>query len=231
LCSLTGRRWRFEFAFLGALVAAEFFLMRGRCIEFLTVRSCHWRIAKTHRAEEEVKHPESNQAQSHLPLSYGFQIAVITIAMVVPLLLQSVGDSGAVADRGASEIRPPKAPRGSTVFIPIGDSLTHGTMDGTNNSLNTLHVYAQLLADSLSQVVPLEFVQPLFDENQDRIDPSITPTNLAVDGADVFSVEGLSYYKSVGADATVVSDQYLCNVRSPRRFDSKYDKVLYPINK
>lgn len=126
--------------------------------------------------------------------------------------------------------KPVVAGQGETIFISLGDSLTHGTMDGTNNSLNTLHAYAQLVADSLSQAVNLRFVQPLLDNNQNRIGPFIVPTNLGVDGADIFSVDGLEYYKTVDAPESVESKSYLCDARFPRRFDTKYDKVLYPLN-
>lgn len=43
-----------------------------------------------------------------------------------------------IANRDQSVARPPREPHDQTVFISLGDSLTHGTMDGTNNSLNTL---------------------------------------------------------------------------------------------
>ncbi len=118
-----------------------------------------------------------------------------------------------------------------TVLIGIGDSLSHGTMDATNNDINTLHAYLQLVADSLRQVTSLGFSQPLFDETGERIDPRQVPTNLAVDGADIFSIDGIEYYKRVGAAESFVTDSYLCDKILPFRLDDKYDKVLYPINR
>lgn len=115
-------------------------------------------------------------------------------------------------------------------MIGIGDSLTHGTMDATNNDTNTLHAYLQLVADSLSQAMPVFFSQPLFDQSGTRISPRKIPTNLGVDGADLFSMEGIEYYKRVGAEESFITESYLCDVRLARRLDDKYDKVLYPIN-
>lgn len=124
----------------------------------------------------------------------------------------------------------PVAPSPVVHLMAVGDSLTHGTMDATNNSINTLHGYLQLTADSLSQQVPLHFSQPLFDESGKRIAPRNIPTNLAVDGADIFSLEGIEYFKRVGAAESFVAEHYLCDVRLARRLDDAYDKVLYPIN-
>lgn len=117
-----------------------------------------------------------------------------------------------------------------SVLIGLGDSLTHGTMDSTNNSINTLNAYLQKVADSLSQEIPLHFTQPLFDERERRLRPFLVPTNLAVDGSDIFSIEGLEYYKRVGADESYVSQGLLADRLWPGPLADKYDKVLYPIN-
>lgn len=122
------------------------------------------------------------------------------------------------------------APDPPTVLIGLGDSLTHGTMDGINNSINTRNAYLQKIAESLQQVVPLIFSQPFFDEQEERLQPFRVPTNLGVDGADAFSLEGLEYYKRAGAGESYLSTAYLCDRRLPRRLEDKYDKVLYPIN-
>lgn len=116
------------------------------------------------------------------------------------------------------------------ILIGVGDSLTHGTMDATNNDINTLHAYLQLVADSLGSATPVLFSQPLFDQSGQRIAPRRIPTNLGVDGADIFSVEGIEYYKRVGAEQSFITDSYLCDVRLAGRLDDKYDKVLYPLN-
>jgi hypothetical protein len=121
-------------------------------------------------------------------------------------------------------------PQPALALIGLGDSLTHGTMDATNNTVNTLNAYLQKVADSLGQVVPLSFNQPLFDEAENRVSPWEVPTNLGVDGSDLFSLEGLEYYKRAGAEETVTSPDLLCDKWSPRRLKDKYDKVLYPIN-
>ncbi len=128
----------------------------------------------------------------------------------------------------ASPPAPDSAPKVS--LIGLGDSLTHGTMDATNNALNTWNAYLQKIAGSLVQVSELSFVQPFFNVNQQRIKPFQVPTNLGVDGADVFSLEGIEYYKRVGTAESYVTSSYLCDQLRPRNFTDKYDKVLYPLN-
>ncbi len=108
-----------------------------------------------------------------------------------------------------------------TLLIGLGDSLTHGTMDATNNATNTLNAYLQKIAESLSQVTPLAFSQPLFDEQGNRLMPFHIPTNLGVDGADIFSIEGIEYYKRVGADESYLTDSYLCDKLLPSQLDDK----------
>jgi len=118
----------------------------------------------------------------------------------------------------------------SLLLIGGGDSLTHGTMDATNNATNTLHAYLQKIAESLATVSRLTFSQPLFDLDENRIHPFRIPTNLGVDGADSFSVEGIQYYQRAGVDTSYVTKEYLGDAVIPRRFEDKYDKVFYPIN-
>jgi hypothetical protein len=115
-------------------------------------------------------------------------------------------------------------------LIGLGDSLTHGTMDATNNFLNTANAYLQRTRNQLAQRIPVVFGQPFFDFDEDRIDPSRVPTNLAVDGADSFTLEGLDYYKRAGTEESVVSSSLLADKLLPGRFEDKYDKVIYPIN-
>ncbi len=119
---------------------------------------------------------------------------------------------------------------GQVLLVGLGDSLTHGTMDATNNSLNTLNAYLQRVADSLATVLPLSFSQPLYDFDESRIDPFVVPSNLGIDGADLFSIEGWEYYKRVGADQNYLSDTYFCDHVLPARFADDTDKVLYPLN-
>ncbi len=159
-------------------------------------------------------------------------VGLICLVAVAAGVEFSIGDPGRSVDRMTPrEGRAIKPFEGTTTtLIGIGDSLTHGTMDGTNNSINTLNAYLQRIADSLEQVMPLRFSQPLFDEQQERLMPFRIPTNVAVDGANTFSIEGIEYYKRVGADESFLNEDYLCDVRLPRKLDSKSDKVMYPIN-
>jgi hypothetical protein len=103
-------------------------------------------------------------------------------------------------------------------------------MDATNNTINTQNAYLQKVAHSLGQAVPIIFSQPFFDEAENRVSTSDVPTNLGVDGSDLFSLEGLQYYKRAGVKESFVTPDFLCDKWSPKRFKDKYDKVLYPIN-
>lgn len=124
----------------------------------------------------------------------------------------------------------PAVAQAPPVLFAEGDSLTHGTMDATNNTTNTENAYLQRVADALGQVIDLTFTQPFFTEEGDRAEPFRIPTNLAVDGADIFSAEGLQYYKRAGVDESYVDEAYLCDRLLPRRLDDVTDRVLYPIN-
>jgi hypothetical protein len=115
--------------------------------------------------------------------------------------------------------------------IGLGDSLTQGTMDATDNAQNTLNAYLQKTVESLSAVVPLRFSQPLFGFKENRLRPFRTPTNLGVDGSDIYSLEGIEYYKRVGAEASYPTDVYLCDSSLPTQFNNIYDKVLFPLNR
>jgi hypothetical protein len=103
-------------------------------------------------------------------------------------------------------------------------------MDATNNARNTLEGYLEKVAASLREVTPLRLSQPLFDDEGERIQPMRLPTNLAVDGADLFSMVGLEYYKRAGVLDSYPTDGYLSDRLLPRRLDDKYDRVLYPLN-
>ncbi|MBK1701479.1 hypothetical protein [Thiococcus pfennigii] len=138
--------------------------------------------------------------------------------------------AGLVAAPAVAPAGPLQAAAPPTLLLGLGDSLTHGTMDATNNATNTLNAYLQGVADSLGQVMPLTFSQPLFDDAGVRLDPFVKPTNLGVDGANIFSMVGLEYYKRAGVDESYPSDDYLCDPILPRRLEDKYDRVLYPLN-
>lgn len=117
-----------------------------------------------------------------------------------------------------------------TLFIGVGDSLTQGTRDATNNKFNTENAYLQKIADKLGSVFPLKFSQPFLDESQNRINPFTVPTNLGVDGEDIFSLDGLEYGKRVGSSTNYPTDEYYCDRLQPYLFADMHDKVLYPIN-
>jgi len=51
-----------------------------------------------------------------------------------------------------------------------------------------------------------------------------------VDGADSFSLEGLSYYKRAGTNVSMPSLSLISEKVFPGQLDDKYDKVIYPIN-
>lgn len=117
-----------------------------------------------------------------------------------------------------------------TALIGLGDSLGHGTMDAANNFINTEHAFLQRVADALAMAVPLYFSQPLFDLAEKRLEPFTIPTNLAVDGADIFSLAGLDYHKRSGAVETLPSAALMADRLLPLGFRDTYDKVLYPLN-
>jgi len=60
--------------------------------------------------------------------------------------------------------------------------------------------------------------------------PFVIPTNLGVDGADSFSMEGLSYHKRAGAPEDTLSAGLMCDRSLLTSKADDYDKVLYPIN-
>lgn len=117
------------------------------------------------------------------------------------------------------------------LVVGMGDSLTHGTMDATNNWINTRNAYLQQIADALAVVLPIRFSQPYYGFREQRLRPFVLPTNIGIDGSDIFSLEGIEYYKRVGAPESYVTDAYLCNSATPLAFRDDYDKVMYPLNR
>jgi hypothetical protein len=116
------------------------------------------------------------------------------------------------------------------MLIALSDSLGHGTMDGVNIELNTRNAFVQLIADKLQVANRVYFSQPFFDGEEKRIQPFRIPTNLSVDGSDLFSLEGLDYYRRAGVDTSFLSTELLGDRVLPRRLKDKYDRVLYPLN-
>ena len=150
-------------------------------------------------------------------------LALLSLVVVVesPILAGQVGDAG------ATFLEPPAK---RTILLGLGDSTVHGTMDATNNTVNTTNAFLQRIAESLSQITSVEFRQPLLDESGRRTQPFHIPTNFGVDGADVFSMEGIEYFKRVGAPESFITKDYLCDQLFPHALSDKYDKVMYPIN-
>jgi hypothetical protein len=116
------------------------------------------------------------------------------------------------------------------VLMSLGDSMTQGTMNATNNETNTLNAYMQKVYEFLKQVFPVSFSQPFLDNQENRMMPFTLPTNLGVDGSDSYSLEGKEYYKGSGTGKSFVSRDYLCDKLFPWKFDDLYDSVVYPIN-
>jgi hypothetical protein len=123
-----------------------------------------------------------------------------------------------------------RATEAPVMLLAVGDSLGHGTMDATNNAWATANAFLNRAFLSLRTVEPIYFVQPFYDFNENRLFPFTVPTNLAVDGADVFSIEGVEYGKRVGSGLDVVSPSLLADRPLPFLFQDDYDKVLYPTN-
>jgi hypothetical protein len=116
------------------------------------------------------------------------------------------------------------------MLLAIGDSLGQGTMDATNNAWATENAFLGRLHHSLRAVEGVYFSQPYYDTSETRIWPFRVPTNLAIDGADVYSIEGLEYGKRVGRDENLVSSSLLADRFVPALFADDYDKVLFPTN-
>lgn len=117
-----------------------------------------------------------------------------------------------------------------TTLLAVGDSLTQGTRDATNNYYHLQNAYLQKVARKLSLALPLKFNQAWLDVNGNRLNPLTVPSNLGVDGEDIFSVEGYEYYKRAGSSSNYLSSEYLCDRLQPYLFTDLHDKVLYPIN-
>lgn len=119
---------------------------------------------------------------------------------------------------------------GAAMLISIGDSLTNGTMNATNNATNALNGYIQHVAASFGTNDALCFMQPLLNNDEQRLNFYSLPTNLGVDGSDIFSVDGLEYYKRYGVDASFTTGRYLSDRLLPWNLRDLYDRILYPLN-
>jgi len=82
----------------------------------------------------------------------------------------------------------------AVVLINLGDSYANGVQSGGGNvnQYTQVNSYPQVLADRMRRVVDLTWSNPLLemDSNRDkfRIDPSVIPYNVGVDGATVQSL-------------------------------------------
>jgi hypothetical protein len=150
-------------------------------------------------------------------------LVVATVLLGYPVL------SGKAVS-GAQTLRRAAASLERVMLVGMGDSLTHGTMDAANNAVASQNAYLQKVADRLATVTKLRFRQPLYDIEENRLQPFALPTNLGVDGADSFSIEGLRYHKRAGTTEDVPGADLLSSKTFPFQLESDYQKVLFPIN-
>jgi hypothetical protein len=88
----------------------------------------------------------------------------------------------------------------------------------------------QKVADKLALATKLRFRQPLYDLQEKRVQPFGLPTNLGVDGADSFTIEGLRYHKRAGTTEDLPGADLVSSKSLPFQLESDYEKVLFPIN-
>lgn len=115
------------------------------------------------------------------------------------------------------------------LLMGVSDSLGQGTMDATNNYWATANAPFFRTYSSLRTVTSVYYSEPWYDFAENRIYPYALPTNFSVDGADVFSIEGIEYGKRVGTTVNLPSTALLADVLDPALFEDDYDKVLSPI--
>ena len=96
-------------------------------------------------------------------------LALLSLVVVV----ESPIWAGQVGDASATFLEPPAK---RTILLGLGDSTVHGTMDATNNTVNTTNAFLQRIAESLSQITSVEFRQPLLDESG-RPNPTVPHTD------------------------------------------------------
>jgi hypothetical protein len=142
-----------------------------------------------------------------------------------------LGSSPETAAAGMSEPDKPDYPSAKVLLLGVGDSLTQGTMDAFNTKMHTKKAFLHLVSKRLRRAgMPIKFVQPFLDRQGLRLKPSAVPTNLGVDGEDIFSLVGLEYGKRAGTSENFLSEEYVCDQPSPQMFSDMHDQVLYPIN-
>ncbi|MGB2906456.1 MAG: hypothetical protein WBB73_05115 [Candidatus Aminicenantaceae bacterium] len=123
------------------------------------------------------------------------------------------------------------AARDKVLLLGVGDSLSQGTMDAANNKANTQKAFMNQVWSKLRKAGrKVIFVQPFLSDTGHRLNPNKVPTNLGVDGEDMFSLVGLEYGKRVGSPTNDHGPQYWCDKAEPHLLTGMHDKVLYPIN-
>lgn len=150
-------------------------------------------------------------------------LALLSLVVVV----ESPIWAGQVGDAGATFLEPPAK---RTILLGLGDSTVHGTMDATNNTVNTTNAFLQRIAESLSQITSVEFRQPLLDESG-RPNPTVSHTDeLRSRWRRRLFYGGYRVLQTVGAPESFITKDYLCDQLFPHALSDKYDKVMYPIN-
>ncbi|NOR15892.1 MAG: hypothetical protein GQ544_09315 [Candidatus Aminicenantes bacterium] len=157
---------------------------------------------------------------------------LLCLILVVSLCFHSPAVSQQRRDVLASASREWSNP--GILLIALGDSMTHGTRNATNNYWNTADAYLELIYQHLAAEENFfyRFYQPFLDVAGKRIQPYLTPTNLGVDGSDIFSAEGLLYWKRHGLQEgqNQVAATRLCDAFHHSQLQNNYDKVLFPIS-
>ncbi len=161
----------------------------------------------------------------------------LTILLITVFGLCTVLAGGAAGFSRASDASVAPGPEewghlsAKVLLLGVGDSMTQGTMDAFNTKIHTKKAFLHLVSRRLRRAgMPVKFVQPFLDRQGLRLKPSAVPTNLGVDGEDIFSLVGLEYGKRAGTAENFLSEEYVCDQPSPQMFSDMHDQVLYPIN-
>ncbi|MFC2141720.1 hypothetical protein ACFLR7_02160 [Acidobacteriota bacterium] len=123
------------------------------------------------------------------------------------------------------------AGRPKVLLLGVGDSLTQGTMDAVNHKTNTQNAFLNWVWKMLRKSGwKVKLTQPYLSNAGVRLNPNSIPSNLGVDGEDMFSLVGLEYGKRTGAPTNDPRDHFICDAPEPGLMQDMHDKVLYPIN-
>jgi len=118
------------------------------------------------------------------------------------------------------------------LLIGVGDSLTQGTRDATNNRVHARNAFLHMVYEALkAEGRNPKFAQPWLSVKGRRTNPRAIPTNLGVDGEDIFSVEGIEYGRRVGTPGSnLLTNELMCDPVQAALLQDMHDRVLYPIN-